>query len=973
MSRRDHSAARRMSEPRGGSKTGSSRPPPLLGLGNFSAANFLQTAAGGGEAGVGSGFGWLTAFRLRSVPPAGNSTLLNRIATSGYQTLLSPGLTYVQFNGNGSAAAVSGAPLLASDVGRIHVLLARITAVPGGILEVLIDGAWHSVTPATPAGYTPNTLPTTIGQDGAGGAALSCADELGHLTFRGVPTRAQCEALIAAIRARGDVPDTMDGATITHRWSLRDELRGTVVVDGQTAPAQLTDTVTRAPVDALARQGSPVVRVIDPAIDGRRTLGAQGFSAVNALAGASGLVGAVSGHWGAFVIRQSALSTAYEVVAGHGVTNSNGWYLLNDNFGKLTVAFGGVGSTDKYTPVAADIGVMRLCLYSYVSTSICRFYYGSAVQVGNEQATGVYYPSTSQLIIGRDPAGSMPGKSYQCFGLVGGNKAGGLTPAQVQQAFAEFDATGRTPTMLGIAQHRYDLTEDILASGVDAVPAVVLDRVGTDHLKRVQTTDVYPTAHGLRGIGPYSALDWWQTAPGGGIRGSAAGFHVVIDVWLTKVPTASEGWAGCHSLTFTGGWSMLFYTGQIMFAMLGVGNSAGYTITSADLNKRLRFVGIKTPTVVQLWLNGAQIGADVASGINVVAADMRMGIGAQVMAPPQGPLTSGYVEGLAGGNTVPSAGNIATYFADLTKPIPTIAGVTLKRWTFDQDIAALTLPGEVPSKSVERVSGNDDLSRSGSGLVLAQRTERLWSYETSPIANGFLMPAAASDAFEAANVQIGNTTGSWWLTAITQQLGTVAGSKRFIHKSTGAAGFLGFTLNGANYQLQGANGAVMTTGAVAVISASDIGKIAVLTLMWDATQQKLRVFYKRAEIGGGTAFASGYTPDTGNLCWGAIRAGGGSAQDNASQLGMCGGNFLLSVPELQAQHDAILAFDGVIQAVPGKTTHLWNGRRLAGVSSFVPGVTTIPDELGGSPMVLSNVVGSAAIARADIFARAFVI
>jgi hypothetical protein len=59
--------------------------------------------------------------------------------------------------------------------------------------------------------------------------------------------------------------------------------------------------------------------------------------------------------------------------------------------------------------------------------------------------------------------------------------------------------------------------------------------------------------------------------------------------------------------------------------------------------------------------------------------------------------------------------------------------------------------------------------------------------------------------------------------------------------------------------------------------------------------------------------------------------------------------------------------------VPGKTAHLWNGRRLAGVSSFVPGVTTIPDELGGSPMVLSNVVGSAAITRADVFARAFVV
>jgi uncharacterized RmlC-like cupin family protein len=97
------------------------------------------------------------------------------------------------------------------------------------------------------------------------------------------------------------------------------------------------------------------------------------------------------------------------------------------------------------------------------------------------------------------------------------------------------------------------------------------------------------------------------------------------------------------------------------------------------------------------------------------------------------------------------------------------------------------------------------------------------------------------------------------------------------------------------------------------------------------------------------------------------------AQNDANQLGMCGGNALLTLAELQAQHDAILTNDGVIQAVPGKTSHLWNGRRLAGVSTFTPGVTNIPDEIGGSPMVLSNIIGSAAITRADIFARAFVV
>jgi hypothetical protein len=219
------------------------------------------------------------------------------------------------------------ASFIASDVGRIQIVVSRITAVPG-VHELYCNGVWLSV-PQT--AYVPASMSLYLGNNDSLGYPASTVDSLGLLAFRGVPTRAQLEALVAAIRTRGDVPDAMDGAVITHRWSLRDELRGTVVVDGQTAPAQLTDTVTRAPVDALARQGSPVVRVIDQSADGRRLLGAMGFSASSRLetSPGRGIQGAAAGFHVFAVARWDVVPPVItqQIVHAIDLSGVNGWTL----------------------------------------------------------------------------------------------------------------------------------------------------------------------------------------------------------------------------------------------------------------------------------------------------------------------------------------------------------------------------------------------------------------------------------------------------------------------------------------------------------------------------------------------------------------------------------------------------------------------------------------------------------------------
>jgi hypothetical protein len=578
----------------------------LLGLSNFSAANFMQTAAGGGEAGAGTGFGTVEVFRLRQLPSALGVLMCRLLATAGYQHYIAAGGVFNSHNGTGAGPNALTASFIASDVGRIQIVVSRITAVPG-VHELYCNGVWLSV-PQT--AYVPASMSLYLGNNDSLGYPASTVDSLGLLAFRGVPTRAQLEALVAAIRTRGDVPDAMDGAVITHRWSLRDELRGTVVVDGQTAPAQLTDTVTRAPVDALARQGSPVVRVIDQSADGRRLLGAMGFSASSRLetSPGRGIQGAAAGFHVFAVARWDVVPPVItqQIVHAIDLSGVNGWTLQTfSNALRCVIVSGGTAYiSNVYTITAADLGQPLLACLHFTGTQL-RLYMRRA-QVGADVAAVFGVPGGVAMQVGSRSDG-IAFVSGAAFAVQGGHT--NPTLAEIQQVFDTFDATGRLTAIPGKTEHLWDLTTDTLASGVDAVPAVVLDRVGTDHLTRVgpaswaggltlaqQTTRLwsYETTPILYAVNALTDADHYASTDA--VTGNAAGcwFGVPFVIESQSVPSqtrtligsgaAGRGW----SLSSAGSNSTL---GSVLYSGSGAPtNGPVIVVAAADVGKLMLLI-----------------------------------------------------------------------------------------------------------------------------------------------------------------------------------------------------------------------------------------------------------------------------------------------------------------------------------------------------------------------------------------------
>lgn len=726
------------------------------------------------------------------------------------------------------------------------------------------------------------------------------------------------------------------------------------VATAPACPAQLTDTQTRATADALLRVGSPQVRIIDPTIDGRRTLGAQGFNSANYLksAAGAGLLGSAAGQWVAWYGVIDVLTLANGAVLAENLRitpTAQGWILQSSaaNYSQLSftaVNAAGTGvSSSVYAAIAADVGVPMLLVGVNTGTAV-RFYVKRA-QVGSDVAiSGYAAPVAQPTTIGVRQDGTFPASNTRWFGTAGGD---GVVPtlAEIQQLFDDVERTGRIQAIPGKTTRLWDPTTDTLASGVDAVPAVVLDRVGTDHLSR-QGIAVQTDANSIRAVGPYGAADGWQTAPGGGIQGQNAGFHAVIDVWLTKIPTAIECPLHCGNLAGSAGWILQANSAALRFGCPGSTLTSSYTLTGADLNKRTRIAINKTPTVIQLFVNGVQVGADVASTF-VALANAVMGVG-QILGAQN--FSSGYVECVAGGNVALSPANIATYCADLTQAPPTIPGVTLKRYVLEQDIAAVA--GALPAKSVERISGGDDLVRLGSPLTLAQRTERVWSYETSPLAYG---AGGFSDAdyFETAGGIAGSPAGCWIGALLRVDTQAVASNTRsMLAKSNGTVPSAGWDLrsSGTNTVLTFTGTDASNVGAVgpsAVVLPADVGKLLLLVGVWDAAAQRIRVYFKRAEVSTGVP-RTGWT----NSPASPMRLGRHNSPTiptlGITVFGFAIGDAIPSLAEIQALHDACTASERMA-AIPGKTGQLVDlTADIVGNGGAMP--ASLIDRIGAAPM-----------------------
>lgn len=945
----------------------------------FTSAISLSTANPGGMAGQAAGFRVALLLRFDALTSA-NQSIIARTNNSnaGFQVAIPANnqLTFYAVSGAGSFVSAAY-QLAAKDIGPY---LRHVECVhTGTALQIWIDGAKVAGDVAI-TGYTPFAGPTILGQFGAA-QPLTGVSLFGAGIAHAVPTAQEiADSATASITAGAlrpiagktdrlwdlvgastagalpaSVPDTMgSGDALTRTGSPE------LAVYTETAPpppSALADTVTQASVDAMARVGLPRVTVIDPTIDGRATKGVLGFAENAYLEGTVAPLGSTTGMWiswygvvdaslaSARVIngnRESAVQRGF----GLGMTSGNAPFF---ELATTSAIPGAIGTAF----AAGDYGQPTV-FHGLFTGSVARVYRDGMQQGADVAVAGTFVQALSKWRIGRMSDSLLVASSIRAFGEAGGN--GVPTLAQIQAHAKAVLAGGRMVAMEGATTGLlHDFTQDTLDNGGE-LPVTCQDRAGSCHLARVDIDTPKVGPGGVRGVGPYAATDAWISAAGGGLQGALT-FDVEVDLVLTKLPTAAaEVVACCSNAGVTTGWLLQIASSTSLRAVINGGTSAissAYTITGADVGKRLRVVIRKTASVVQLWVNGVQAGADVAAAFYNANSGIAMQVG-QLGSGVQ-PFVSGYVEAIQGGTGI-SVAEIATLSADLTQPMPSVSGTT-KRNSFHLDTAAT--PAKTPRTSVERVSGAsvDTLTRYGAGLQLAQRTERLWSYETTPVMKAGASSGSGANRWEGtASLACGGDTGGFYVGLLPRPRGTTASAKILANSNGGTQGWSISGASGTQLQCAMIDSGGTSRSSSLIVTAND-SKVRAALFVYDAPGGMLRAYHNRALVGSTsmTGYATAGLSSIG-LALGAL-FGGGSPQPDWDVLGVVYGLGVPTLAQFQAWEDACMAAEDVV-AILG-ATHMYSPK-----SGLVG--TTLKDLIGTYDL---PAVGTPVVT--DIYARAW--
>lgn len=927
--------------------------------------NYYTTPNPGGEAGSSGGFGVAVLYRMAALPLGGvNRPLVDRSSgASGWLMYFGSGpLTFAACNSVPAFISTPSRTYLSTDVGKIH-LAVGLHSGAGGFVRLYSDRRENGSGTAI-SGYTAASAPMLLGRSGQFSSFGNTQETLAALAFQGTPSLAQLQALYDTVRTTGEFPDSFTGATVTHRWSVKDELRTQAQV-----PATLTDKITGAAADLMTKQGSPTVVRIDPSIDGRRSFGVYGFSISSYLATANpgGIAGVSTGFWFCWygVVYTTGISC---IVARGNNTGTAGWQLdiLGSSALTLSVANGsgsGVNAPTK-TLVASDLGIPCV-IHGVHDGSSVRLYF-NGVEVGSGTAITGYTALAAAMTVGVRGVPDVPSVTT-AFGVVGGHAV--ATAADVLAHAQSILATGRIQPIQGKTDHLWDVTRDTDASSDQTlVPAQILDRVGTDHLTAITIRNV--TSGSKQGVTGFSDLTYFQSALNAGIAGQAAGFWVAVYIIVTSqaVASTSRDLAGRRVGSGVSGWSINTATTNATVTF-GCANGAGsfltspaYTITAGDVSGAvaLLVVGVHDGSNLRLYVKGAQVGSGTAITGFTTSTVPNMGLGNGNAAFPSGlsfgePPDGVIVLGLAGGNGVPSAGEIATMDTACASAndIVAIPGKTDHLYSLKQDIAAAG--GSLPIKSADRV-GTDDLFLIGSGLVTAPRTERVWSYDSVPLMYG-ASAFTTLNYFSVSGGFGGTDKGFWvcWVGIITSQA-VSSTTRTLLAKRGGTTPGWEIRTTGTNSLLSvvmGSSSSSATTGTSS-IAAAEVGKLFVIIATYDTTG-RVRWYLRRVENGSGTNLTGNYVAAAADMTMG--KRSDGQAADGVTCLGFSCGDCTVSLPEAQALHDAIMAKER-IQGIPGKTSMLVDvSLDVSEAGGVLP--TTLRDRVGSQHMSMNGTVALA--------------
>lgn len=598
------------------SLVGASQPAlPIYAIKDCGIGTYLATAGNGGEPGVATGFGIGGVFYYGG-PTVSTQMLGGRFVlggSTGYQAYITPTGQLTFGAGQGAGDAYVYAPpfqLNANDVGRLHSWLAYHD---GTKLRLWVDrmqaGDGAAITGYAPAasaaqniGYWPGSV-TRFGV-------------VAEYTFRGVPSNAQIAAIFDDMRSRRDAPVALDGATLTHRWSLPKALASvSPITAGQVVPTPVADSVTAATIDDMSRVGSPTVQVIDAALNGLKTLGVQAFTSVDKLATVANL--GIRGNPSGFVVRMGVTFkslSGFEYLASCANSSGyQGWSFLRDGVNLYAYA-ANTSSLVQSTRVLneGDLGTPHTVDLVFSGSTVTLVFDGVASAVS---ATGTYAVPTAAIAM---HVGSLNGNYAsvnQNIHFIAGGDGGSL--AAVQAAAATW-LKSRALAPMGLAnEHLYNFELDC-ASGT--VPTTLSDRIGTDHVTktgslvvsrhtmRTWAHETTPQQIGARG---WSAANY--------ASGPMTGFaHTSAPWWMvTALIVNAKGGPPLNFLTKTNpaGTQGLFLWGNSLnsiFAAIGSGANFGtYTVADSDVGRPLILGYQWTGTVLQTFAKRAKLGGDV--------------------------------------------------------------------------------------------------------------------------------------------------------------------------------------------------------------------------------------------------------------------------------------------------------------------------------------------------------------------------
>lgn len=450
-----------------------------------------------------------------------------------------------------------------------------------------------------------------------------------------------------------------------------------------------------------------------------------------------------------------------------------------------------------------------------------------------------------------------------------------------------------------------------LPETVAGAAADVFNRTGSPTIRVLDPASYPRTSYGVLG---FSGTNYFEAPSLSRTAATGSWFAAWATPWLITV----NGQTYRTLLGFARG-AILIVSGSTLQVQTGTSNLATYTLTSANVGSPMLICGTYDGTAGQAYVNGVSTGAAVTHAETGAASILRFGAEYTAAASWAGDWTlHGYAMGRTPGG-ISAAEALAHYNACVaTGRIQPIAGKTEHVVDLTQDVVANGGPQNgVPATVQDRV-GTDHLTRVGTGLVVSPRTERLWSYETSPIFYGADGWAAGNYYVSTFNDTISAATGWWW--AILMYAPTTAQGVEIVAGARQSGVSVGWDARAAasnsTFSWFMGDGSAMTGSGNAVITAN---KLNMFVGVWDFANLKQRLYGNRVETGTGVA-RTAYAPASSSpIGIGKEPTVSGSTTPDRNVIGFAMGTGTPTLAQVQAYYDAVQASESLV-AMAGVTT-----------------------------------------------------